>query len=219
MNSLCHQDLFKEKSSKEKGTLQWKVSESVNAVGIQYCLLLYLAPVRDEEAESQRKAKSRHARQTRRSTQGVTLTDLKEAQKTNSLSSHDRQTEDSGTLEDRVYLKKGLTETEISPKWSKFDEQGNIEPRLETLTESPITNLSYSSIAGSCGLSYCNISFKVDNFSPQCRVRPQQSPWQAATESCQRERGVAKGRRGEGGRAVKGEGEREGKPEKEGDGE
>lgn len=30
---------------------------------------LYLTPVRDEEAESQRKAKSRHARQTRRSTQ------------------------------------------------------------------------------------------------------------------------------------------------------
>lgn len=29
----------------------------------------YLTPVRDEEAESQRKAKSRHARQTRRSTQ------------------------------------------------------------------------------------------------------------------------------------------------------
>lgn len=29
----------------------------------------YLTPVRDEEAESQRKAKSRHARQTRRLTQ------------------------------------------------------------------------------------------------------------------------------------------------------
>ncbi|XP_040266462.1 protein phosphatase 1 regulatory subunit 12C-like isoform X6 [Bufo bufo] len=41
----------------------------------------YLTPVRDEEAEAQRKAKSRHARQSRRSTQGVTLTDLKEAEK------------------------------------------------------------------------------------------------------------------------------------------
>ncbi|XP_067381848.1 protein phosphatase 1 regulatory subunit 12B isoform X2 [Channa argus] len=121
---------------------------------------LYLAPVRDEEAESQRKAKSRHARQTRRSTQGVTLTDLKEAQ-TKNLSSQDRQPVEGGTLEDRVCLKKGLTETKISPQWSKFDEQGNIEPRLETLTESPITNLSYSSIAESCGLSYCNSSFKV----------------------------------------------------------
>ncbi|XP_043535554.1 protein phosphatase 1 regulatory subunit 12C-like [Chiloscyllium plagiosum] len=43
---------------------------------------LYLTPVRDEESESQRKARSRHARQSRRSTQGVTLTDLKEAEKT-----------------------------------------------------------------------------------------------------------------------------------------
>ncbi|XP_064815376.1 protein phosphatase 1 regulatory subunit 12C-like isoform X5 [Oncorhynchus masou masou] len=42
----------------------------------------YLTPVRDEEAEAQRKARSRHARQSRRSTQGVTLTDLKEAEKT-----------------------------------------------------------------------------------------------------------------------------------------
>ncbi|XP_066439278.1 protein phosphatase 1 regulatory subunit 12A-like isoform X3 [Eleutherodactylus coqui] len=41
----------------------------------------YLTPVRDEEAEAQRKAKSRHARQSRRSTQGVTLTDLQEAEK------------------------------------------------------------------------------------------------------------------------------------------
>ncbi|KAM4037278.1 protein phosphatase 1 regulatory subunit 12A isoform 3-T3 [Anomaloglossus baeobatrachus] len=42
----------------------------------------YLTPVRDEESESQRKAKSRQARQSRRSTQGVTLTDLQEAEKT-----------------------------------------------------------------------------------------------------------------------------------------
>ncbi|CAG5944956.1 unnamed protein product [Menidia menidia] len=53
---------------------------------------LFQAPVRDEESESQRKARSRLMRQTRRSTQklkltehpvvqGVTLTDLKEAEK------------------------------------------------------------------------------------------------------------------------------------------
>lgn len=38
-------------------------------------------PVRDEESESQRKARSRLMRQSRRSTQGVTLTELKEAEK------------------------------------------------------------------------------------------------------------------------------------------
>ncbi|XP_061570981.1 protein phosphatase 1 regulatory subunit 12A isoform X9 [Cololabis saira] len=46
----------------------------------------YLTPVRDEESESQRKARSRQARQSRRSTQGVTLTDLQEAEKTISRS-------------------------------------------------------------------------------------------------------------------------------------
>ncbi|XP_029295039.1 protein phosphatase 1 regulatory subunit 12C [Cottoperca gobio] len=42
----------------------------------------FQAPTRDEESESQRKARSRLMRQSRRSTQGVTLTDLKEAEKT-----------------------------------------------------------------------------------------------------------------------------------------
>uniref|UniRef100_A0AAR2KRP2 cGMP-dependent protein kinase interacting domain-containing protein n=1 Tax=Pygocentrus nattereri TaxID=42514 RepID=A0AAR2KRP2_PYGNA len=42
----------------------------------------FQAPVRDEESESQRKARSRLMRQSRRSTQGVTLTDLKEAERT-----------------------------------------------------------------------------------------------------------------------------------------
>ncbi|XP_067913221.1 protein phosphatase 1 regulatory subunit 12A-like isoform X3 [Heterodontus francisci] len=51
----------------------------------------YLTPVRDEEAESQRKARSRQARQTRRSTQGVTLTDLQEAEKTFSRSRAERR--------------------------------------------------------------------------------------------------------------------------------
>uniref|UniRef100_A0A9R1SCZ6 Protein phosphatase 1, regulatory subunit 12C n=2 Tax=Cyprinus carpio TaxID=7962 RepID=A0A9R1SCZ6_CYPCA len=41
----------------------------------------YQAPVRDEESEFQRKARSRLMRQSRRSTQGVTLTDLKEAER------------------------------------------------------------------------------------------------------------------------------------------
>lgn len=68
--------------------------------------------------------------------QGVTLTDLKEAQKTNSLSTQDRQKEEGGTLDDRSCLWKGLTDdrrvnasltdsrepTEISSKWSKMDE-------------------------------------------------------------------------------------------------
>uniref|UniRef100_A0A8V5GWM7 Protein phosphatase 1 regulatory subunit n=1 Tax=Melopsittacus undulatus TaxID=13146 RepID=A0A8V5GWM7_MELUD len=61
----------------------------------------YLTPVRDEEAESLRKARSRQARQTRRSTQGVTLTDLQEAERTFSRSRAERQAQEqqSGTAE------------------------------------------------------------------------------------------------------------------------
>ncbi|XP_026951845.1 protein phosphatase 1 regulatory subunit 12B isoform X3 [Sagmatias obliquidens] len=54
----------------------------------------YLTPVRDEEAESLRKARSRQARQTRRSTQGVTLTDLQEAERTFSRSRSERQAQE-----------------------------------------------------------------------------------------------------------------------------
>ncbi|CAI5777907.1 protein phosphatase 1 regulatory subunit 12B isoform X8 [Podarcis lilfordi] len=59
----------------------------------------YLTPVRDEEAESLRKARSRQARQTRRSTQGVTLTDLQEAEKTFSRSRTERPEQPSEKLE------------------------------------------------------------------------------------------------------------------------
>ena len=64
--------------------------------------------------------------------QGVTLTDLREAQKTDSLPPQDRQTEDGGTLNDRSCLRKDFTDerrvkvgtetTESSPKWIRLDE-------------------------------------------------------------------------------------------------
>ncbi|KAM6940480.1 protein phosphatase 1 regulatory subunit 12C [Xenentodon cancila] len=56
-------------------------AESPNAPGADKKHKQFQAPVRDEESESQRKARSRLMRQSRRSTQGVTLTDLKEAEK------------------------------------------------------------------------------------------------------------------------------------------
>nr|XP_057908646.1 protein phosphatase 1 regulatory subunit 12B isoform X2 [Doryrhamphus excisus] len=86
---------------------------------------LYLTPVRDEEAESQRRAKSRHARQTRRSTQGVTLTELKEAQKINSRSEESLQ---EGEVENN-----GI-ETFVS-RWNNMDEQGNIRAALQSVAE------------------------------------------------------------------------------------
>ncbi|XP_025757140.1 protein phosphatase 1 regulatory subunit 12B isoform X2 [Oreochromis niloticus] len=120
----------------------------------------YLTPVRDEEAESQRKAKSRHARQTRRLTQGMTLTDLKEAQKISSL--EDRKNEDSSRLEDRSCLRMSLTDdrrvqtgvteytetADVSLNWSQMDKEGNFETRLEILPDLP-------------HWPYCNSSFRV----------------------------------------------------------
>ena len=40
----------------------------------------FVPPVRDEESETQRKAHAKRVRETRRSTQGVTLEDLKSAE-------------------------------------------------------------------------------------------------------------------------------------------
>ncbi|XP_037539782.1 protein phosphatase 1 regulatory subunit 12A-like [Nematolebias whitei] len=135
----------------------------------------YLTPIKDEEAESQRKAKSRHARQTRRSTQGVTLADLKEAQRTCSMSHQDRE-EEGGAVGDRTCVRRGLTDdsreqdglteptktTKLVLKRNKKDEEGNIESTLEALSGSP--DLSYLTISGSCDFLNKNF-FKVDSFS------------------------------------------------------
>ncbi|XP_053103036.1 protein phosphatase 1 regulatory subunit 12B isoform X3 [Hemicordylus capensis] len=86
----------------------------------------YLTPVRDEEAESLRKARSRQARQTRRSTQGVTLTDLHEAERTFSRSRAERQTKE---------LPSEKTEK------TEAAEEGS-EKRIETATREPGETLS-----------------------------------------------------------------------------
>ncbi|KAM4570578.1 protein phosphatase 1 regulatory subunit 12B isoform 1-T1 [Fundulus diaphanus] len=133
----------------------------------------YLAPIKDEEAESQRKAKSRHARQTRRSTQGVTLTDLKEAQLSYSLSHQDREKEEESTQGNRLCLRRGFADvtgdqsgpteskdtSDFTLKWSQIDKEGNIESRLETDAESP--NLSNLSASGYHGFPQSNNFFRV----------------------------------------------------------
>ncbi|KAJ8370408.1 hypothetical protein SKAU_G00104360 [Synaphobranchus kaupii] len=147
---------------------------------MQACLpRSYLTPVRDEEAESQRKARSRQARQTRRSTQGVTLAELKEAQRTFSLSPSDRQKTEAQKqidgAERRSTEEKGETRTtparsrdqqERSPVWSRdFDELGNRRLRLGTQAESPTTALTSPSTSGlppSCGLSNFTSSRGLD---------------------------------------------------------
>ncbi|XP_039191074.1 protein phosphatase 1 regulatory subunit 12C isoform X1 [Crotalus tigris] len=67
----------------------------------------YQTPVRDEESESQRKARSRLMRQSRRSTQGVTLTDLKEAEKTMGWTSDSKTPSEQRNKEDEKRDKEG----------------------------------------------------------------------------------------------------------------
>ncbi|XP_051003416.1 protein phosphatase 1 regulatory subunit 12B isoform X4 [Acomys russatus] len=99
----------------------------------------YLTPVRDEEAESLRKARSRQARQTRRSTQGVTLTDLQEAEKTFSRSRAERQAQEQPgeKLEDPGGLEGSTKKQEPSAAPTKEAEAGQ-PPWGRSLDEEPI---------------------------------------------------------------------------------
>ncbi|NXD29083.1 MYPT2 phosphatase, partial [Spelaeornis formosus] len=102
----------------------------------------YLTPVRDEEAESLRKARSRQARQTRRSTQGVTLTDLQEAERTFSRSRAERQaqeqqSDDSGER------------PESRARWGRSTDDETVYRRLRgpTQPDKPTTPVSPSTAA------------------------------------------------------------------------
>ncbi|KAG7268122.1 hypothetical protein CRUP_005481 [Coryphaenoides rupestris] len=93
----------------------------------------YLTPVRDEEAEAQRKARSRHARQSRRSTQGVTLTDLQEAEKTIKTDNKEREKKKEDEKE---------KDKEKEAKQKKAGEEGEVSWR------SRIANLQKSDLLG-----------------------------------------------------------------------
>uniref|UniRef100_A0A8C3V689 Protein phosphatase 1 regulatory subunit n=1 Tax=Catharus ustulatus TaxID=91951 RepID=A0A8C3V689_CATUS len=101
----------------------------------------YLTPVRDEEAESLRKARSRQARQTRRSTQGVTLTDLQEAERTFSRSRAERQAQEQ---QDRA--QDSGERPESRTRWGRADDEtiyrrlrGPAQPDKPTTPVSPST--------------------------------------------------------------------------------
>ncbi|NWX22950.1 MYPT2 phosphatase, partial [Aegotheles bennettii] len=90
----------------------------------------YLTPVRDEEAESLRKARSRQARQTRRSTQGVTLTDLQEAERTFSRSRAERQAQEqqSEKAESTEPAEDSSERQESRARWSRNADEEVILP-------------------------------------------------------------------------------------------
>ncbi|NXI29830.1 MYPT2 phosphatase, partial [Sterrhoptilus dennistouni] len=105
----------------------------------------YLTPVRDEEAESLRKARSRQARQTRRSTQGVTLTDLQEAERTFSRSRAERaaQEQPGDGAED------GGDRSESRARWGRSTDDETVYRRLRgpAQPDKPTTPVSPSTAA------------------------------------------------------------------------
>ncbi|XP_072375031.1 protein phosphatase 1 regulatory subunit 12A-like isoform X3 [Scyliorhinus torazame] len=131
----------------------------------------YLTPVRDEEAEAQRKARSRHARQSRRSTQGVTLTDLQEAEKTIGLKREKKVTEQEKSKE----KEKEEKEAEVKDMASKYrysktsqDEEKNWRSRLANLQKADLLGLTSSSSTESNrfsvpGYTYHNAVQPLDN--------------------------------------------------------
>ncbi|XP_025908906.1 protein phosphatase 1 regulatory subunit 12B isoform X2 [Nothoprocta perdicaria] len=111
----------------------------------------YLTPVRDEEAESLRKARSRQARQTRRSTQGVTLTDLQEAERTFSRSRAERQAQEqqSEKVESTEPAEDSRERQETRPRWSRSADEETVYRRLRCpgQTDKPTTPVSPSTSA------------------------------------------------------------------------
>ncbi|NXA76952.1 MYPT2 phosphatase, partial [Thryothorus ludovicianus] len=105
----------------------------------------YLTPVRDEEAESLRKARSRQARQTRRSTQGVTLTDLQEAERTFSRSRAERQAQEQQS--DRA--EDGGERPESRTRWGRAADDETVYRRLRgpAQPDKPTTPVSPSTAA------------------------------------------------------------------------
>ncbi|XP_053719082.1 protein phosphatase 1 regulatory subunit 12A isoform X3 [Synchiropus splendidus] len=112
----------------------------------------YLTPVRDEESESQRKARSRQARQSRRSTQGVTLTDLQEAEKTIGRSrtpkTREEEKEEKEKQDKEKQEEKKETETkedDYRPKYRSFEERYRTSSSTSGISSVSTTTPSYSS--------------------------------------------------------------------------
>ncbi|NWI92923.1 MYPT2 phosphatase, partial [Pitta sordida] len=109
----------------------------------------YLTPVRDEEAESLRKARSRQARQTRRSTQGVTLTDLQEAERTFSRSRAERQAQEQPSDKAESTEAEEGERQESRPRWSRSTDEESVYRRLRcpAQPDKPTTPVSPSTAA------------------------------------------------------------------------
>ncbi|XP_072128042.1 protein phosphatase 1 regulatory subunit 12C-like isoform X1 [Mobula birostris] len=116
-------------------TQQGETTVPTSSIDFKERRRLYLTPVRDDESESQRKARSRHARQSRRSTQGVTLTDLKEAEKTLGIATEKKPQEQ---LERREEVK----ENDGRRERSSVSDDKDVASRLRPLATDTVNSAS-----------------------------------------------------------------------------
>ncbi|XP_034081760.1 protein phosphatase 1 regulatory subunit 12A isoform X4 [Gymnodraco acuticeps] len=128
----------------------------------------YLTPVRDEESESQRKARSRQARQSRRSTQGVTLTDLQEAEKTIGRSRPPKTREEEKEEKEKQDKEKQEEKKEMETKEDDYrSKYRSLEERYRPSSSSSTSAISSVSTAStpysSTGLSYSSSSLNRPN--------------------------------------------------------
>ncbi|XP_034019779.1 protein phosphatase 1 regulatory subunit 12A isoform X5 [Thalassophryne amazonica] len=123
----------------------------------------YLTPVRDEESESQRKARSRQARQSRRSTQGVTLTDLQEAEKTISRSRATRSREEE--KEEKEKQDKEKQEEEKKETETKEDDYRSKYRSYEERYRPSSSSSSISTASSTSTPSYTSTSLSSSSLS------------------------------------------------------
>lgn len=74
-----------------------------------------MPPVRDEESETQRKAHAKRVRETRRSTQGVTLEDLKSAEQLVKKKQQQENQQRTSELQQLVASQQNQQHTKYSP--------------------------------------------------------------------------------------------------------
>ncbi|CAM5171196.1 unnamed protein product [Eretmochelys imbricata] len=133
----------------------------------------YLTPVRDEEAESLRKARSRQARQTRRSTQGVTLTDLQEAERTFSRSRVERQAQEQQSEKPESTEDSSERREETRPWWNRNQDEESVYRRLrcpaqtDKLTTPVSPSTSAPSLYTSSHLAQTSRSLGPDSLNPE----------------------------------------------------
>ncbi|XP_031420505.1 protein phosphatase 1 regulatory subunit 12A isoform X2 [Clupea harengus] len=172
LTSLVAQRQAQEQAEKkEPGTTSNSVTTATTTTGepeSKQRRKSYLTPVRDEEAEAQRKARSRHARQSRRSTQGVTLTDLQEAENAMNRGKEKKREE-----EEREGKKREEEKREEEEREEKKKEEEEREGKQKKVEEGVRTNTALNEVTWRSRIANLQKSDLLGLTNPAGAVRPE----------------------------------------------